>query len=275
MIARQPVDATGGPAVSAPSTPGAGSTAKVAVVTGASSGIGAATARALSGAGFRVVCAARRRGRIEALAAEIGGLAVSCDVTSDGDVRALAEAAGPQVCVLVNNAGGALGMDKVEDAPPEVWQQMYDVNVLGVLRVTRALVPALRAAADAIVVNVGSTAGHGVYPGGGGYAVAKHGLHALTGTLRLELNGEPIRVTEIAPGLVRTEEFTLNRLGGDEARAEAVYADVDEPLVAEDVAEAIRWVATLPRHVNVDELVLRPVAQAAQHLLHRGPIFDR
>ena len=258
-----------------PATPGAGSAARVAVVTGASSGIGAATARALAGAGFRVVCAARRSDRIEELAAGIGGLAVTCDVTSDSDVRALAEAAGPQVAVLVNNAGGAIGLDKVEDASAEAWQRMYDVNVLGVLRVTRALLPALRAAADAIVVNVGSTAGQGVYPGGGGYTVAKHGLHALSGTLRLELNGEPIRVTEIAPGMVRTEEFSLNRLGGDEARAEAVYADVDEPLVAGDVAEAIRWVATLPRHVNVDELVLRPVAQAAQHLLHRGPIFDR
>jgi NADP-dependent 3-hydroxy acid dehydrogenase YdfG len=244
-------------------------------VTGASSGIGAATARALAGEGFRVVCAARRTDRVEALAAEIGGVAVACDVTSDDDVRSLAAAAGPRVDVLVNNAGGALGVDRVEDAAPEVWQRMYDVNVLGVLRVTRALLPALRAAPDAIVVNVGSTAGQGVYIGGGGYTVAKHGLHALTGTLRLELNGEPIRVTEIAPGMVHTEEFTLNRLGGDRARADAVYDDVDEPLVAEDVAEAIRWVACLPRHVNVDELVIRPVAQAAQHQLHRGPIFDR
>jgi len=258
--------------VPAPSTSGGGRSDRVAVVTGASSGIGAATARALSGAGFRVVCAARRTDRIEALASEIGGTPVTCDVTSDADVQALADAAGPQVAVLVNNAGGAVGIDRIEGATPEVWQQMYDVNVLGVLRVTRALLPALRAAADAIVVNVGSTAGQGVYVGGGGYAVAKHGLHALSGTLRLELNGEPIRVTEIAPGMVRTEEFSLNRLG-DAARADAVYADVDEPLVAEDVAEAIRWVATLPRHVNVDELVLRPVAQAAQHQLHRGPIF--
>ena len=250
------------------------STAPVAVVTGASSGIGAATARALAGAGFRVVCAARRTDRIEALAEEIGGVAVTCDVTSEESVRALAEAAGPVVAVLVNNAGGAIGLDRVEDASPEDWQQMYDVNVLGVLRVTRALLPALRAAADAVVVNVGSTAGRDVYPGGGGYTVAKHGLRALSGTLRLELNGEPIRVTEIAPGMVRTEEFSLKRFG-DQSRADAVYADVDSPLVAEDVAEAIRWVATLPRHVNVDELVLRPVAQAAQHQLHRGPIFDR
>ena len=247
---------------------------RVAVVTGASSGIGAATARALAGDGFRVVCAARRTDRIEALAAEIGGLAVTCDVTSDESVRALAEAAGSPVAVLVNNAGGAVGLDRVEDASVTDWQAMYDVNVLGALRVTRALLPALRAADDALVVNLGSTAGRGVYPGGGGYTVAKHGLRALSETLRLELNGEPIRVTEIAPGMVRTEEFSLNRFG-DQAEADAVYADVDGPLVAEDIAEAIRWVATLPRHVNVDELVIRPVAQAAQHQLHRGPIFDR
>ena len=248
---------------------------RVAVVTGASSGIGAATARALAGEGFRVICAARRSDRIEALAAEIGGLAVTCDVTSDASVGALAAAAGPHVEVLVNNAGGAVGLDRIEDAATGDWQQMYDVNVLGALRVTQALLPALRTATDAVVVNVGSTAGRGVYGGGGGYTVAKHGLRALSETLRLELNGEPIRVTEIAPGMVRTPEFSLNRLGGDEQRADAIYADVDEPLVAADIAEAIRWVATLPRHVNIDELVIRPVAQAAQHQLHRGPIFDR
>jgi len=260
--------------VPAPTASAAGAEGRVAVVTGASSGIGAATARALAGEGFRVVCAARRTDRIETLEQEIGGVAVRCDVTSDDDVRALAAAAGPRVDVLVNNAGGATGVDRVEDAAPEVWQQMYDVNVLGVLRVTRALLPALREAPDSLVVNLGSTAGQGVYPGGGGYTVAKHGLHALNGTLRLELNGEPIRVTEIAPGMVRTEEFSLNRFG-DADRADAVYADVDEPLIAEDIAEAIRWVATLPRHVNIDELVIRPVAQAAQHHLHRGPIFKR
>lgn len=246
---------------------------RVAVVTGASSGIGAATARALAAEGFQVVCAARRTDRIEALAAEIGGLAVTCDVTSDDAVRALADAAGAHVEVLVNNAGGAIGVARIEDAEVADWQQMYDVNVLGALRVTRALLPALRAADDAVVVNIGSTAGRGVYPGGAGYSAAKHGLRAMSETLRLELNGEPIRVTEIAPGMVHTPEFSLNRLGGDRSGADAIYADVDSPLVAEDVAEAVRWVATLPRHVNIDELVIRPVAQSAQHLLHRGPLF--
>ncbi|MFL6060091.1 MAG: SDR family oxidoreductase [Marmoricola sp.] len=243
-----------------------------AVVTGASSGIGAATARALAGAGFHVVCAARRTERIEALAAEIGGTAVTCDVTDDDSVAALAEAAGERVGVLVNNAGGAFGADQVAAADLGDWERMFEVNVLGVARVTQALLPALRAASEALIVNVGSTAGQTVYAGGGGYTAAKHGLHALSQTMRLELNGEPIRVTEIAPGMVRTDEFSLVRFG-DQARADAVYADVDSPLVAEDVAEAIRWVASLPRHVNVDELTLRPVAQAAQHLLHRGPIF--
>lgn len=253
----------------APSEPGN----RVAVVTGASSGIGAATARALAAEGFRVVCAARRTDRIEALAGEIGGVAVTCDVTSDDAVHALAEAAGPHVEVLVNNAGGAIGVSRIEDAEVADWQQMYDVNVLGALRVTRALLPALRAADDAVVVNIGSTAGRGVYPGGAGYSAAKHGLRAMSETLRLELNGEPIRVTEIAPGMVHTPEFSLNRLGGDRSAAEAIYADVDSPLVAEDIAEAVRWVASLPRHVNIDEMVIRPVAQSAQHLLHRGPLF--
>ena len=248
-------------------------TGRTAVVTGASSGIGEATARALAADGFRVVCAARRTERIEALAAELGGIAVTCDVTSDDSVQALAAEVGDRLDVLVNNAGGAYGADQVDAADLVDWQQMYDVNVLGVVRVTKALLPALRACGQGLVVNLGSTAGQVAYAGGGGYTAAKHGLHAVSQTLRLELNGEPIRVTEIAPGMVHTPEFSLVRFG-DPARADAVYADVDEPLVAADVAEAIRWVAGLPRHVNVDELVLRPVAQAAQHQLHRGPIFD-
>jgi NADP-dependent 3-hydroxy acid dehydrogenase YdfG len=247
----------------------------IAVVTGASSGIGAATARALAKDGFTVVCAARRTDRIDALAAEIGGRAVACDVTSEESVAGLAGVVGELggLDVLVNNAGGALGSEPVERATLEDWRQMYEVNVLGLVRVTKALLPALRASGHGLVVNVGSTAGRIAYEGGAGYTAAKHGTQVVTETLRLELNGEPIRVTEIAPGMVHTEEFSLVRFGGDQAKADAVYADVDSPLVADDVAEAIRWVASLPRHVNVDELVLRPVAQAAQHKLHRGPIF--
>lgn len=246
-----------------------------AVVTGASSGIGAATARALAGAGFHVLCAARRADRLAGLAEEIGGSAVACDVTSDESVASLAEAVGPRLDVLVNVAGGAFGSGPVADASLADWQAMYDVNVLGLVRVTQALLPSLRAAPHALVVNVGSTAGRAAYATGGGYTAAKHAVKVVTQTLRLELNGEPIRVTEIAPGMVQTEEFSLVRFGGDQAKADAVYADVDSPLVAADVAESIRWVASLPRHVNIDELVIRPVAQAAHHQLYRGPIFDR
>lgn len=247
-------------------------TPRTAVVTGASSGIGEASARALAGAGYRVVCAARRTDRIEALAAEIDGLAVPCDVTSAESVAALAAAVGPRVDVLVNNAGGAFDANVLEAADVEAWQQMYDVNVLGVVRVTQALLPALRATGAGLIVNIGSTAGTNTYATGGGYTAAKHGLHAISQTLRLELNGEPIRVTEIAPGMVHTPEFSLVRFG-DQAKADAVYADVDSPLVAADIAEAVRWVASLPRHMNVDEMTLRPVAQAAQFQTHRGPIF--
>jgi NADP-dependent 3-hydroxy acid dehydrogenase YdfG len=247
---------------------------RTAVVTGASSGIGEATARALAAAGFLVVCAARRTDRIEALAAEIGGRAVTCDVTSDASVADLAAAVGDRLDVLVNNAGGAYGADHIATAEIGSWQRMFEVNVLGVVRVTKALLPALRASGSGLVVNIGSTAGRVAYAGGGGYTAAKHGLHAVSQTLRLELNGEPLRITEVAPGMVHTDEFALVRFG-DAERAEAVYADVDSPLVADDVAEAIRWVASLPRHVNIDEIVMRPVAQAAQHQLHRGPIFDR
>lgn len=243
--------------------------ARVAVVTGASSGIGAATARALADAGFRVVCAARRASRIEALAAEIDGLAVACDVTSRESVAELAAAAGDVVHVLVNNAGGAFGADPVESADPDDWRRMYDVNVLGVLHVTQALLPALRASGDGVIVNVGSTAGRVAYEGGGGYTAAKHGTKVVTETLRLELVGEPIRISEIAPGMVQTEEFATVRFGGDAERAAAVYAGVPDPLVAVDVADAIAWVATRPSHVNIDELVIRPRAQAAQHKVHR------
>ena len=242
---------------------------RTAVVTGASSGIGAATARSLAAAGFRVVCAARRTERIASLAEEIGGVAVPCDVTVDADVAALAEAAGPRVHVLVNNAGGAHGLEPVAEADLEAWQTMFDVNVLGVVRVTKALLPALVAAGDGIIVNVGSTAGRIVYEGGAGYTAAKHGLAAVSETLRLELFDQPVRVTEIEPGMVRTDEFSLTRFKGDRDKADRVYAGVAQPLVAEDVADAITWMATRPAHVNIDLLVIKPRAQAAQHKVHR------
>ena len=240
-----------------------------AVVTGASSGIGAATARALSAEGLHVFCAARRADRIAALAEEIDGTAVACDVTDAESVAALADTVGPTLHVLVNNAGGAFGSDPVESAHAEDWRAMYDVNVIGTLRVTQALLPALRASGDGLIVNVGSTAGRIAYEGGGGYTAAKHGTKVMTETLRLELVGEPIRISEIAPGMVRTDEFALVRFGGDAEKAEAVYAGVPDPLVAEDVAGAIAWIATRPSHVNIDEMVIRPRAQAAQHKVHR------
>ena len=245
---------------------------RVAVVTGASSGIGAATARLLAAEGFRVVCAARRAERVQALAAEIDGVAVACDVTDDADVARLAQAAGSRVHVLVNNAGGALGLEPVAQADVELWQQMYATNVLGTLRVTKALLPALVAAdGEGVVVNVGSIAGFLAYEGGGGYTVAKHGVHVMTETLRLELVDQPVRITLVAPGMVRTEEFSLTRFAGDKERADAVYAGVPSPLVAEDVADAIVWMATRPAHVNIDLLVVKPRAQAAPHKVHRNP----
>ncbi len=242
---------------------------RTAVVTGASSGIGAATARVLAHEGYAVVCAARRAERIEELAREIDGTAVTCDVTSAESVARLAEAVGDSLHVLVNDAGGAYGMSSVEEADPDEWRWMYEVNVLGLLRVTQALLPALRASGDGVIVNVGSTAGRIAYEGGAGYTAAKHGTQVVTETLRLELVGEPIRISEIAPGMVRTEEFAKVRFGGDEERAAAVYAGVPDPLVAEDVADAIAWIATRPSHVNIDELVIKPRAQAAQHKVYR------
>lgn len=249
----------------------------VAIVTGASSGIGAATARRLAAEGFHVLAAARRADRLADLVAEItaaGGqaTAVTCDVTSDESVAGLAEAAaqapGP-VTLLVNNAGGARGLDPVESGSLDDWQWMYDVNVLGTLRVTQALLPALEASGSGTIVVVSSTAGLTVYEGGGGYTAAKHAQTAIAGTLRLELCGRPLRVIEIDPGMVQTEEFGLVRFDGDAERAAAVYAGVPGPLVAEDVADCIAWCATRPEHVNVDRLVVRPRAQAAQHKVHR------
>ena len=246
----------------------------VAVVTGASSGIGAATARRLGAEGFHVVAAARRSDRLADLVEEItdrGGsaIAVRCDITDEASVAELAATAGGSVALLVNNAGGARGIDPVASGSIADWQWMYDVNVLGTLRVTQALLPALDASGAGTIVVVGSTAAFTVYEGGGGYTAAKHAENALVGTLRLELNGRPVRVIEIDPGMVATEEFSVNRLGGDRGRAESVYAGVAEPLLADDVADCITWCATRPHHVNVDRLVVRPLAQAAQHKVHR------
>lgn len=241
----------------------------LAVVTGASSGIGAATARHLARAGFEVVCAARRTDRIQSLAAEIGGRAVSCDVTDAEAVAALAAEVGPRLDVLVNNAGGAFGLSPVAEADADEWRRMYDVNVIGLMLVTRALLPALVASGAGVIVNVGSIAGRRTYEGGAGYTAAKHGTRAVTETLRLELYDQPVRVSEVAPGMVRTDEFSLVRFDGDQERADAVYAGVPDPLVADDVADAITWVATRPPHVNIDELVIKPRAQAAPHKVHR------
>lgn len=245
---------------------------RTAIVTGASSGIGAATARRLAKDGYDVVLAARRTDRLRALADETGGRAVPLDVTDPASVAALAGAV-ERCDVLVNNAGGAFGAESVASGDPADWARTFELNVLGTLHVTQALVPKLRSSDAATIVTITSTAAHVNYEGGGTYSAAKHAQHALVQTLRLELCGEPVRVVEIAPGMVRTDEFALNRFRGDAEKAAAVYADVDRPLLAEDIAECVAWVVGLPVHVNIDHMVVRPVAQAAQHKVHRGPLF--
>jgi NADP-dependent 3-hydroxy acid dehydrogenase YdfG len=246
------------------SLPGVG---RVAVVTGASSGIGAATATRLAAEGFDVVVGARRLDRLSALAESIGARALPLDVTDAASVEAFA-AALDRVDVLVNNAGGAFDAKPVAEADLEAWTRTYEVNVLGTVRVTKALLPALRASGAGDVLFVSSTAGLISYEGGASYTAAKHGVHTLAETLRLELNGEPVRVMEIAPGMVRTEEFSLNRLGSTED-ADSVYRGVRQPLVAEDIADCIAWAITRPHHVNIDLMVVRPLAQAAQHKVAR------
>ena len=245
----------------------------VAVVTGASSGIGAATAVKLAQAGYHVVLAARRADRTEALARRIrddGGQAdpALLDVTDRDAVQAFADDL-DRCDVLVNNAGGAFGAETVADSDPADWQAMYDVNVLGTLHVTQALLAKLIDSGAGTIVVMGSTAGLISYEGGGGYVAAKHAEHAIAETLRLELYDQPLRIIEIAPGMVRTNEFAVNRFRGDAAQAAAVYAGVAEPLTADDVADTVAWAVTRPPHVNVDLLVLRPRAQAAQHKVYR------
>jgi len=256
-------------------------TAGRVVVTGASSGIGAATVRLFREHGWDVVGVARRTERLEALAAETGADVFTADLTRLADVDALRDhlrATGP-VHALVNNAGGAFGLASVEDSDPDDWTRMFDVNVVAVKRVTSALLPLLREGAQeaghADILTITSIAGHVAYEGGGGYNAAKFASHALMAVLRLELAGEPIRVIEVAPGMVKTEEFSLVRFGGDRERADAVYDDVPDPLSAEDIAATIVHAIELPGHVNLDLLTVKPVAQAAPHKVVRGTLVPR
>jgi NADP-dependent 3-hydroxy acid dehydrogenase YdfG len=249
---------------------------RVAVVTGASSGIGEATARVLARSGFTVVAGARRLDRLQALESEIGASVLPLDVTDLASItRFVAEIARryPAIEVLINNAGLAAGLETVADGNDDNWTRMLDTNVLGLLRMTRACLPLLRKAERAHIVNLGSVASFEVYAGGAGYTASKHAVRAITRTLRLELNGEPIRISEVAPGMVETE-FSLVRFKGDAKRAAAVYEGV-RPLTADDIADCIGWVVTRPPHVNIDELVVRPVAQANAFTVHRGPIEKR
>jgi NADP-dependent 3-hydroxy acid dehydrogenase YdfG len=239
---------------------------RVAVITGASSGIGAATARTLAAQGFHVVAVARRADRIHALAEEIGGTAIVADVTDDAAVDALAGELS-RVDVLVNNAGGARGLEPIADADLEHWRWMWETNVIGTLRVTRALLPKLIESGDGLIVTVTSVAALEVYDGGAGYTAAKHGQGALHRTLRGELLGKPVRLTEIAPGAVETE-FSLVRFDGDQQRADAVYTGIT-PLVPEDVAEVIGFVASRPAHVDLDLIVMKPRDQASASRFNR------
>lgn len=252
------------------------------VVTGASSGIGAATVRLFRSRGWEVVGVARRADRLEALAAETGADVFVADLTVQAEVDALRDFVanlGP-VHALVNNAGGAFGMASVEASDADDWIRMYDINVVSVKRVTSALLPLLRAAVaseggSADILNLTSIAGHVAYEGGGGYNAAKFAAHALTAVLRLELAGEPIRVIEVAPGMVKTDEFSLVRFAGDQSKADAVYDNVPNPLSAEDIAEAVVHAIELPFHVNLDLVTIKPVAQAAPHKVMRGELRPR
>jgi NADP-dependent 3-hydroxy acid dehydrogenase YdfG len=248
---------------------------RTAVVTGASIGIGAATAVKLAEAGYHVVLAARRLERLEAVAKQIrgnGGDATpyQLDVTDRSAVAAFARSL-ERCDVLVSNAGGAIGMETVADGVPADWLTMFQANVMGTLHAVQELLPKLVASGAGTVVVMSSTAGFVAYEGGGGYAAAKHAEHAMAATMRLELYDQPVRIIEIAPGMVKTDEFALNRFRGDADKAAAIYAGVAEPLTADDIADAVTWAVTRPAHVNVDLMVLRPRAQAAQHKVYRQP----
>ncbi len=243
---------------------------EIAVVTGASSGIGAATARLLAKSGYHVIAAARRVDRLETLAAEDSNIEMfKLDITDQSDISALAMYLEHKpVSVLVNNAGGAFDSATIVDSDPDIWRKTYEVNVIGTVRMVKAMTPIMRTFGRGHIVIVSSVAGHRTYELGGNYVAAKHAERSLAETLRLELNGEPIRVTEIAPGMVKTEEFAIVRYG-DPERAAKVYEGVAEPLLDVDIAETIRWSVMLPHHVNIDSMIIRPVAQAQAHKVHR------
>lgn len=246
-------------------------TQRIAVVTGASSGIGAATARELGRLGFTLVVTGRRRERLEPLVAEFGGAAHTFDMRDPAAISTFATAVAEgygRVDVLINNAGLALGRLPLADTVDDDWVRMLETNVLGVARMSRALLPLLRVPSHAHIVNIGSTAGIEAYSGGGGYTASKHALRAISQTLRVELNGEPIRVTEIAPGMVETE-FSLVRFKGDADQAAGVYAGV-KPLSPQDIAECIGFAVSRPPHVNLDYLVVRPIAQANAYVVARA-----
>jgi NADP-dependent 3-hydroxy acid dehydrogenase YdfG len=245
-----------------------------AVITGASSGIGAATARLLASNGYHVIAAARRTERLAALAAEDQNIeAFTLDVTKQESIDSLTKhLQAKPVSILINCAGGAFDSDPINDSDPEIWKKTYDINVVGSVRMVKAMTPLMQAFGRGHIVMISSTAGHRVYENGGSYVAAKFAETSLVETLRLELNGQPIRVTEIAPGMVKTDEFSTVRFKGDAERAAKVYEGVTRPLVAEDVAEAIRWSVMLPTHFNVDSLVIRPLAQAQSHKVYRKPL---
>ncbi len=250
---------------------------KTAIVTGGSAGIGEATVRRLHHDGFRVITGARRIDKLRQITDPLThATAFPLDVTSSESIDrfvadALAEAGDDGVGVLVNNAGAALGLESVAEAREDLWQRMFELNVMGVLRMTKAFLPQLIASGDGHILNVGSIAGFETYPGGGGYTASKHALRAVTRTLRIELLGQPVRVTEVSPGLVETE-FSLVRFENDAERAEGVYSGM-QPLTGEDIADCIAWAVTRPSHVNIDEILVRPRAQATATTVFREPVF--
>ena len=239
---------------------------KTAVITGASSGIGEATAVRLGDEGFEVVLGARRLDKLEEVARRCEGTAVSLDVTDRASVEAFASRV-EHVDVLVNNAGLASGLQPVDELDPQRVEVMWDTNVMGLLRVTQALLSKLESEGGGHIVNLGSIAGFETYPGGGGYTATKHAVRALTKTMRIDLLGRPIRITEISPGLVETE-FSVVRFDGDEGKADKVYEGIT-PLTGEDIADCIAWAVTRPPHVDIDEIVVRPIAQANATMVAR------